>query len=703
MKSAVSYHLVLVINNNTKTNLRICKWITNIFLVLLLLMSNCVYAQSQVTEKNENKKNDTSAVNVLVVLSSQQSDFDSANHYAQQALQISRSLGYRRGEANSLFALARIYGNRDNYNASIQYALNALGIYRDQKDLTGIASTQLLLQASYREAGDYRNSLMFALSGEKLAESNNLIGDMDFTGHRLAPLYLAEIGQTYILNNQLDSALFYTRKSITQNELFNGVKWGFPVYLLATILQMQGQYDLALKNYRLSVPLSIQNGAIIANDTVQIYSGMSTLFKKNGELDSSIHYASIVARSWDPEKSEIKNLLEAINNLAQVYKVRGNNDSALKYTELSLSLKDSIFSREKIRELQNITFNQQLKQQEIEAAKTEFKNRLRVYFLAGGLAILLFIAFLLWRNNRLKQKQYIVLENQKKETEFQKAKVEKAMVDLKSTQSLLIQREKMASLGELTAGIAHEIQNPLNFVNNFSEVNTELLAEMNQEINKGNFHEVKAIANDIIENEKKINHHGKRADVIVKGMLQHSRSSASEKEPTDINELVDEYLRLSYHGLRAKDKSVHAGQAGFNATLKTDFGQNIDKVNIISQDIGRVLLNLFTNSFYSVDQKNSAFAKASEDKVAGSYEPTVWVSTRQQGDKVVIKIKDNGMGIPEKILDKIFQPFYTTKPTGQGTGLGLSLSYDIIKAHGGEIKVDTKEDEFAEFTIQLPV
>jgi len=275
--------------------------------------------------------------------------------------------------------------------------------------------------------------------------------------------------------------------------------------------------------------------------------------------------------------------------------------------------------------------------------------------------------------------------------ELEKAKqnIESALTELQVTQSQLIQSEKMASLGELTAGIAHEIQNPLNFVNNFSEVNSELIAEMKVELEKGNIDEAKTIANDINENEQKIIFHGKRADAIVKGMLQHSRSSSGVKEPTDINALADEYLRLAYHGLRAKDKS-------FNATMKTNFDETIGNINIIPQDIGRVILNLITNAFYVVDEKKKSGIEG--------FEPTVSISTKKVNGKVKIEVKDNGNGIPQKLVDKIFQPFFTTKPTGQGTGLGLSISYDIVtKAHGGELKVETKEREGATFTIILPV
>jgi signal transduction histidine kinase/ligand-binding sensor domain-containing protein len=270
--------------------------------------------------------------------------------------------------------------------------------------------------------------------------------------------------------------------------------------------------------------------------------------------------------------------------------------------------------------------------------------------------------------------------------------LQQSLSDLKSTQTKLIQSEKMASLGELTAGIAHEIQNPLNFVNNFSEVNNELIDELNEELDKGNISEAKFISSDIKHNLEKITHHGKRADAIVKGMLQHSRTAGVTKEPTDINKLADEYLRLAYHGLRAKDNS-------FNATLNTDFDEQITKINIIPQDIGRVILNLITNAFYAVDEKKKSLAASAHET---SYEPTVSISTKRIGsNKVEISIADNGNGIPEAIKEKIFQPFFTTKPTGKGTGLGLSLSYDIVKAHGGEISIKSTEGVGSEFIIVL--
>ncbi|HVX25442.1 MAG TPA: ATP-binding protein, partial [Parafilimonas sp.] len=279
--------------------------------------------------------------------------------------------------------------------------------------------------------------------------------------------------------------------------------------------------------------------------------------------------------------------------------------------------------------------------------------------------------------------------------EAAKKQVDKTLVELKQTQQQLVQSEKMASLGELTAGIAHEIQNPLNFVNNFSEVTNELIDEMKEDLATGNLQQVTEIIEDIKQNLEKINHHGKRADAIVKNMLQHSRKNSGQKEPTDINALCDEYIRLSFHGMRAKDKS-------FNADFKTDFDESIGKINIVSQDIGRALLNLFNNAFYAVKPPNPLKGE--------HYVPTVSVTTRKitplqgTGARIEIVVSDNGNGIPQNIIDKIFQPFFTTKPTGQGTGLGLSLAYDIItKEHNGTIKVESKEAEGTTFILQLPI
>jgi signal transduction histidine kinase len=394
------------------------------------------------------------------------------------------------------------------------------------------------------------------------------------------------------------------------------------------------------------------------------------------------------------ESKEKGNLAEAswlYEKLGHAYNEQKEYKAAYKYLNKADILRDSLdklrsegelanMEMQKQQELQEAALNEQKRQQEEEKRRIEFQNDVRLYSLLAGLAILILITAILLHNNRRKQKD--------------KLKIEHAFNELKLTQAQLIQSEKMASLGELTAGIAHEIQNPLNFVNNFSEVNKELLEELEGERSKVRSERDEQLENDIIkdikENEEKINHHGKRADAIVKGMLQHSKASSGKKEPTNINALADEYLRLAYHGLRAKGKS-------FNAEIRTDFDDSIGKINVVPQDIGRVLLNLFNNAFYAVNRSPHPL------KGSSNYEPTVSISTKRLDGKILISVKDNGPGIPQNIVDKIFQPFFTTKPTGQGTGLGLSLAYDIIKAHGGEIKLETKEGEGSEFVIQLPL
>ncbi len=386
-------------------------------------------------------------------------------------------------------------------------------------------------------------------------------------------------------------------------------------------------------------------------------------------------------------------------NLSTLDSMRGNYKGAYENYKMYSLYRDSLQKKETEKKEMQAEFKRRQAIAKAEQEKKDAEQR-RIkniqYFTIAGLAtllvVILIIVFIQWKNNNQKKKANTLLQ-------LQKEKVENALAELKSTQQQLIHAEKMASLGELTAGIAHEIQNPLNFVNNFSEVNKEMIAEMKEEIDNGNYSEVKLIANNIEENEQKINHHGKRADTIVKSMLQHSRQTKGVKEPADINALCDEYLRLSYHGLRAKDKS-------FNADFKTDFDETIGKINIVPQDIGRVLLNLFNNAFYAVNEKQKLEAKESTtfEKLSTLYKPLVSIQTKKVNDKVMIVVSDNGNGIPQNIIDKIFQPFFTTKPTGEGTGLGLSLAYDIItKQHNGTIKVESKVDEGTVFRIQLPI
>ncbi|HPH31913.1 MAG TPA: ATP-binding protein [Chitinophagaceae bacterium] len=501
------------------------------------------------------------------------------------------------------------------------------------------------------------------------------------------------LATNYLSLNQPDSALIYAREGERYGKQGGVTKYLAYIWsVMGDIYRKNGSDSMALFYYH----QSLQSGKATGNFTVVAgtYEKLITYYMERKQADSVLYYASInlpAIKSLGAVTSFVAsevNLGKAYQHLATAYIMKGKVDSSNKYLQLALTVKDSV-TGEKLKRLaafQRLTLDEQVRLQNEEKERIAAGNKRRLYLLLAGIAVALIIIGLIYRNNRQKQRAYEQLQRQKEETDLQREKADAALVELKSTQSQLIQSEKMASLGELTAGIAHEIQNPLNFVNNFSEVSSELISELVDEVNKGNTAEVKAISGDIQGNLEKILHHGKRADAIVKGMLQHSRSSSGTKEPTDINELADEYLRLAYHGLRAKDHS-------FNATMKTNFDESVGNISVIPQDIGRVLLNLLTNAFYAVNEK----AKQGLE----GYEPVVEISTKRMGSKVEVKVSDNGIGIPSPISEKIFQPFFTTKPTGQGTGLGLSLSYDIVKAHGGEIRVATKEGEGSEFFFSL--
>ncbi len=609
---------------------------------------------------------------------------DSSFYFHQEQAALARQLKSKLWEADALENIGYALSLDKNYPRSLKAFLSAIKIAEDKE-----AEKNILQVSRFSKAGDPASARLtvLAFSRMDMGRLYGFTGNMkeelsnSFEALKIAecvgdPANLANInmnlGLIFIKLNQLDTALVFEKKALAYTESsgfyrFNGNLYSY----LGTIYLNKGNYPLAKQYFGKAIGESQQQNNLKA--LAMAYFNMSNIFIVSGDRDSSLWYAK---KGLDISRSihSPDELITAYTTLSSIYKVRNNMDSAFFYQGLAMAEKDSVNSVEKIKQFENIGFDEQLKVQELEVEKAEYQNKIRTYSMLAGLGVFSIIAFILYRNNRQKQKANQVLE--------------KTLSDLKSTQSQLIQSEKMASLGELTAGIAHEIQNPLNFVNNFSEVNKELLVEMKDEMDKGNVDDAKAIANDVIENEEKINHHGKRADAIVKGMLQHSRSSSGVKEPTDINALCDEYLRLSYHGIRAKDKS-------FNATLDTDYDQMIGIINIVPQDIGRVILNLINNAFYAVDEKKK--------QVREGFEPTVSVTTKKSDDKVLISVKDNGSGIPQKVIDKIFQPFFTTKPTGQGTGLGLSLSYDIVKAHGGELSVKTMEGEGSEFIIKLSI
>jgi two-component system, NtrC family, sensor kinase len=493
--------------------------------------------------------------------------------------------------------------------------------------------------------------------------------------------------------------------------------------------QIKKNYDSAFLNFKKAYHTSLNSKDQVSSDLALWYLGVIHGILKKHALADSIFIKGVeqCKKNYDNQilngiyveqaqnQKNIKNFKSAIiaarlgfNNaqsirdhfatllsaklLSDCYDSLGMRDSAFYFLRVTSRMNDSLFNATNVNAMQEVVFSDQIKEKEQKAnqilEQEKDRNRLRLYGFVTAIAVFLLLGMIMWRNSRQKEKAYALLQKQKDETDKQKSKAEISLIELRAAQAQLIQSEKMASLGELTAGIAHEIQNPLNFVNNFSETNVELLTELQQELKEGNIVYAQKIAADTIDNQHKIVLHGKRAESIVRSMLEHSRSSKGEKQLTDINALTVEYLRLAYHGFRAKDKT-------FNTTLQTHFDESIGMLNIVPQDMGRVLLNLFNNAFYAVHERLK--------KLGGEYEPIISVSTKKLSDKIEISVQDNGMGISKSVLDKIFQPFFTTKPAGQGTGLGLSLSYDIIKAYGGELKVESKESEGARFLVLLQV
>ncbi len=627
-------------------------------------------------------------------------DRDSSNFYFEKALPIAVRLNLKFDEASILNSMGIILMQQEKFSKSLESYLKAINIAKDpaiEKTIWYLSPGQnprsarlLLLSDSYDLIGllnaytgnwidNVKKQMKYYREAEKYAKAAGDRGQIAYIKFHMGIAYMNE--------GKLDSALMFIKNAIsTFSELKDQSGLGRAMKYLGDTYERMGNFDLAANTILKAVSLLKET-----NDYVHIalaYISLNRVYTDLNKNDSALYYAKESLKIFEKRKDPFGKK-DAYNLLASYYDRVGQTDSATVYLKLAKSLSDSLSEEERknLLAFQDVVVEEQAKLEKLEKEKIEKREKLRIYLLLSGIVVSMVIAFLLYRNNQHRKKTTETLRLRNEE-------IENTLHQLRSTQTQLIQSEKMASLGELTAGIAHEIQNPLNFVNNFSEVNKELLTELNEEIEKGNYKDVTAIARDVINNEEKINHHGKRADAIVKGMLQHSRSSSGVKEPTDINALADEYLRLSYHGLRAKDKS-------FNADFKTDFDESIGKINTIPQDIGRVLLNLFNNAYYAVHEKQKA-CQAEPVEANPPYEPTVSVSTKKIKDKVEIKVKDNGMGIPQKVLDKIYQPFFTTKPTGQGTGLGLSLSYDIIKAHAGELRVETKEGEFAEFFIQLP-
>jgi len=606
---------------------------------------------------------------------------DSAMIFLQDALQRSISGRHRQLEILTRHQLAYYYNsNKSDYTTAMDLYLKNLEMVKQYNDTSlvmrdmhffGLRDMGLI----YERIKDYDNAQEYNYRMRDLLNSGYFSKEPRYHD-RSRKILFNRLGSVYVYLGKLDSAQYYFRSLLHEGaRKYDPTMVALTSMGLGNVFKAEGKTDSSAFYYHAAMPSSINAGRTDIYNRILL--AIAELYFQNKQIDSAYYYGHAALAVARKEKSTAR-MMTAEEILAKVYNAKGKTDSAYLYLHESIQLNDSVAGTEKLMAIQNMEskreFKQQQEERDREQAIREYQSRVQFYGLAALLLFISIVAVILYRSNRQKHQANL--------------QIERSLHELKNTQTQLIHAEKMASLGELTAGIAHEIQNPLNFVNNFSELNTELIEEMKEELGKGNSSVAIEIARDISENEKKINHHGKRADSIVKGMLQHSRSSSGQKEMTDVNVLVDECLRLSYHGMRAKDKS-------FNAKMETHFDASATPLLIIPQDIGRVLLNLFTNAFYAVMQK----AK----NAPADFDPCVTASTIREKDGITIQVKDNGPGVPQAVMDKIFQPFFTTKPTGEGTGLGLSMSYDIItKEHGGSISVESKEGEFAVFTIFLP-
>ena len=679
-------------------------------ITLLLLLPAFVTAQTrqQIDSMHlvlQHAENDTGRMGACSMLGSYYDDInvDSGIYYCNKGIAIAEKLDLQLNKAMMLAYMAWPLMKTGNYPEALKVINQGLKIAEDpsneqkagnlqkgqtpqmyRRSVIGVLYTAL--SSLYLYVGNYEKQIAVAhvaiLRLEAAGDTFNLAG------------VYPDIGDSYLKLNKFDSALFYQQKSLyyySKLPFGSGKFEGATYTSIGMIYEQMGNTDLARENYLKAIQINEQqdNARLTGNACLQL----ANLYQSLNKADSTFIYSQKALETFTLGGYQKEKAI-AYRIISDYYHDQNNTDSSFAYLRLVTLLNDSLGSLEKkrIQEFQVAAFNQQLELQQQEQQRIEKEGKQKT--IAIILLILVFstIGSLLYRNNRQKQKANQTLQEKN-------SLIEQTLSDLKATQKQLIQSEKMASLGELTAGIAHEIQNPLNFVNNFSEVSNELIDEMKEELAVGNNQLANEIADDIKQNLEKINHHGKRAADIVKGMLQHSRTSSGQNEPTDINALADEYLRLAYHGLRAKDKS-------FNAEYKTEFDPNLPNINVIPQDIGRVLLNLINNAFYAVapPPPEGGIKNSQTD-----YKPTVTVRTTFQNPPsggrgaCLVGVSDNGPGIPAHIVDKIFQPFFTTKPTGQGTGLGLSLAYDIVKAHGGEIRVESTENIGTEFIISIPV
>ena len=606
----------------------------------------------------------------------QYGQLDSAIYYLSALKDYHTRNGNKEAIAHSCMELKGLFGAKAAYSDALKQVFEALELYEELNNQKGIAYCYthicdlLYYEDKYQESADYCDK---AIAIQKEIDEKT----------DLAISYRYKASSLLFVDGALDLALETVNKSI--DTYFEIGETGLPLMASingrGNILKYMKRYDEAIADYQYIYEKVMEMG--MENYAIAPIANIGHVYLLQEKYMEALPY-HFQAIDLMKKSGNTKNLWENYMHVSDIYSELGDYKNAYDYNILySDEYAKYLYTIiDRLESEAQIKYETAKKDEVIHDQESKIEQQYKTQILYISIAILLLVSLIGMLQSRKK------IRKKQQELEKSKEELQLSLESLHATQAQLIHSEKMVSLGELTAGIAHEIQNPLNFVKNFSEVNAELIGELKDEIEKGDLEEIKAIATDIAENEGKIIHHGKRADAIVKGMLQHSRSNAGEKEPTDLNELADEYLRLAYHGLRAKDKS-------FNANFKTELDETLPKVNVVPQDIGRVLLNLINNAFHAVSSK----ASVSEDR---DYKSLVMVSTRKLDGKIEIRVKDNGNGIPDNIKEKIFQPFFTTKPTGEGTGLGLSLSFDIItKGHGGELKVETKPGDGTTFIILI--
>ena len=592
-----------------------------------------------------------------------------------QALKIGREIKDTVTIKEALLALGFTYLKVEKWPEALDYQKQALDLLVGTNDSTGIARVYSDLGVTHMSMDSLNAAIKDHKAALTIREKTNDYYSVASSYFYLGNIYQKQARYPEALECFNQSYAFSDKGGYSINKMDSQLEIG-------SILHTLGKNDLALKNYREVLKSSLEKenwkGTVWASEAIgDVYLG-------EGKTSLAINWLNKAVFHAPPNKFSMLNSI--YKKLSDAYVLEGNYKMGYENYVLFKQTKDSLLVAENADKIITLTNRfefenkqallndrhdklMQLKQAEIE------KQKLTRNFSLLGMGIILILAIIFFlrfvEKKRLNDKLQLTLSN------------------LKETQTQLVQAEKMASLGELTAGIAHEIQNPLNFVNNFSEVSVDLINDLGEEIENNNTEEIKALAEDLRLNLEKIENHGKRASSIVNGMLDHSRKGSGQKEPTDINNLADEYLRLAFHGYRAKDKSFSSG-------FKTHLDKSLPKANVVPQDIGRVLLNLINNAFFAVSEKSKEQNK--------DYKPFVTVSTLANGNRLIVKVEDNGKGIPANVKNKIFQPFFTTKAAGEGTGLGLSLSYDIItKGHGGDMKVETKEGEGTTFIIQIPI